>query len=255
MSAIPNASAIAALEREVDDLAEVTTAILAGGLGTRLRSVVADRPKVLAEVNGRPFLTYLLDQLVIAGIRDVILCTGFLGNQIKSVFGQSYGSVSLSYSQESIPLGTAGALRLALPLFRSNPVLVMNGDSFCDTDWKSFYAWHRRRRANATLLLTRISNTCRFGQVQTTADGSVIRFEEKGGDNRPGWINGGVYLLNHRLLQEIPGNRSVSLENEVFPAWVGRRLYGFKSETRFLDIGTPESYARAASFFAGGLQA
>ena len=109
----------------------VTAAILAGGLGTRLRSVVKDRPKVLAEIRGVPFLTYLLDQLAAAGVRDVVLCTGYMGEQVRSAFGDSYGGMCLSYSQESSPLGTAGALRLALPLFKSSSVLVMNGDSFC----------------------------------------------------------------------------------------------------------------------------
>ena len=98
------------------DFSRITAAILAGGLGTRLRPVLADRPKVLAEINGRPFLACLLDQLANAGCRSVILCTGYLGEQIYSAFGESYGSLlRLGYSREERPLGTAGALRLALP--------------------------------------------------------------------------------------------------------------------------------------------
>ena len=101
----------------MESLSGVTAAILAGGLGTRLRSVVADRPEVLAQVGGRPFLAYLLDQLAVSGIKNVVLCTGYLGEQVQAVFGVSYRSLCLSYSPESAPLGTAGALRLALPLF------------------------------------------------------------------------------------------------------------------------------------------
>lgn len=237
----------------VPELADVTAAILAGGLGNRLRSVVADRPKVLADIRGRPFLAYLLDQLVAEGIGDVVLCTGYLGDQIEAVFGKSYRSLRLSYSQESVPLGTAGALRLALPLFKSNPVLVMNGDSFCEANLKSFWVWHWTRRANATLLLTKISDTRRYGRVQPGADGTVTYFEEKGSGNEPGWINAGIYLFDPHLLLEIPANGTVSLEREVFPAWVGRGLYGFQTEARFLDIGTPEAYASAELFFAGGM--
>ena len=110
------------------ELSSVSVALLAGGLGTRLRSVVADRPKVLAEIRSQPFLTYLLDQVAAAGCRSVVLCTGYLGDQIESTFGKSYGPLRLIYSREQEPLGTAGALRFAITRFESDPVLVMNGD-------------------------------------------------------------------------------------------------------------------------------
>jgi len=275
--------------RAVQDLASVTAAILAGGLGTRLRSVVADRPKVLAEIRGRPFLAYLLDQLAAAGLRTVVLCTGYMGEQVRAMFGDFYGDLRLAYSQESSPLGTAGALRLALPLFKAETVLVMNGDSFCQVNLRAFWAWHCARGADATLLLTRVPDTKRYGRVHVDADGLVLRFDEK--DNKPvlersegsgpGWINAGIYLLNRRLLLTIPSGSknalrglpnprfwpgsddpgraksdlpipasgAVSLEREVFPAWISRGLYGYRSEGRFLDIGTPEAYAAAEQFF------
>jgi NDP-sugar pyrophosphorylase family protein len=151
-----------------------------------------------------------------------------------------------------MPLGTAGALGLALPLFKSKVVLVMNGDSYCEANLKKFCVWHNRRRANATLLLTKVADTQRFGRVLLGANGTVKDFKEKGSGNGPGWINAGIYLLNRHLLTEIPANRAVSLEREVFPAWIGRGLYGFQSEARFVDIGTPEAYASAQSFFATG---
>ena len=119
-------------------LADLTAAILVGGFGTRLRPVVADRPKVLAEVRGRPFLAYLLDQAAAAGLKSVVLCTGYMGDRVQAVFGDTYGELHLTYSQEVVPLGTAGALHLALPLFASAPVLIMNGDSFCDNESASF---------------------------------------------------------------------------------------------------------------------
>ncbi len=235
------------------ELADVTAAILAGGLGMRLRGVVTDRPKVLATIRGRPFLAYLLDQLVAAGIRGAVLCTGYMGDQVRDVLGKSYKALRLAYSQESAPLGTAGALRLALPLLNSNPVLVLNGDSYCAADLKQFWLWHRTRRANATLLLTRMSDTARYGRVQVSSDGTVTHFDEKGRENGPGWINAGVYLLNSELILEVPENSAVSLEREIFPTWIGRGLYGFQSEAVFLDIGTPEAYASAEPFFATGI--
>lgn len=229
-----------------------TIAILAGGLGSRLRPAVAGRPKALASVGARPFLVYLFDQLVAAGAKDVVLCTGYLGDPIRIMFGESYGPLHFSYSQESTPLGTAGALRLALPLFKSNPVMVMNGDSYCEASLGEFWLWHASRRSNATLILTKSLDTERFGQVQVAPDGKVTAFKEKGSEESPGWINAGIYLISRDWLEEIPVHRAVSLEREVFPLWIGRGLYGFQTESRFVDIGTPESYASAQSFFATG---
>jgi NDP-sugar pyrophosphorylase family protein len=168
------------------------------------------------------------------------------------MFGESYGTLRLSYSQESSPLGTAGALRLALPLFKSNPVLVMNGDSYCEANLREFCLWHATRDSDASLLLTKVFDTKRFGQVQLAPDGRVTVFQEKGKGERPGLINAGIYLISRDWLEEIPRHRTVSLEREVFPLWIGRGLYGFPSESRFVDIGTPESYASAQSFFASG---
>jgi D-glycero-alpha-D-manno-heptose 1-phosphate guanylyltransferase len=240
------------LRRDAANLELTTTAILAGGLGSRLRSAVAGRPKALASVGARPFLVYLFDQLVAAGARDVVLCTGYLGDLIRLKFGESYGTLRLTYSQESNPLGTAGALRLALPLFKSSPVLVMNGDSYCEANLREFCLWHAGRRSNASLLLTKVFDRERFGQVQLGPDEKVIAFQEKGGGESPGWINAGIYLINRDWLEEIPTHRTVSLEREVFPKWIGRGLYGFQSGSRFVDIGTPESYASAQAFFATG---
>ena len=231
-------------------LADVTAVILAGGLGTRLRSVVADRPKVLAEVHGRPFLAYLLDQLAAAGIRYVVLCTGYLGEQVEAVFGHSYRDMDIVYSQESLPLGTAGALRLACPFFKSDTVLVMNGDSFCDADLAAFWNWHGEQRVPATLLLTQVPDTTRYGRVQVGANGRIVSFVEKGHTSGRGWINAGIYLFTRHLLQTIPPGRSVSIEKESFPRWIDQGLSGYQSEGRFIDIGTPESYARAEAFFA-----
>lgn len=226
-----------------------TAAILAGGLGTRLRPVVNDRPKVLAEISSRPFLTYLLEQLVCSGIKSAVLCTGYIGEQVKSAFGDAFGSMRLSYSQESSQLGTAGALRLALSQIQSHSVLVMNGDSFCEVDFGKFWAWRAAKGVEAALMLTQVPDTRRYGRVQVDAGGRVLKFEEKGVTEGSGLINAGIYLLDRSLLLTIPENTNVSLEKEMFPAWIERGLYGYSNTGRFLDIGTPESYALAEKFF------
>ena len=231
-------------------LATVSAAILVGGLGTRLRSVVDDRPKVLAEIRGKPFLTYLLDQLISSGIRSVVLCTGYMGELVKAEFGDRYGRLRLLYSQESSPLGTAGALRLALPFFESESVLILNGDSFSEANLEALWEWHCARDADATLLLTESLDTSRYGRVHVDGEGRVLQFEEKDGRKAPGWINAGVYLIKRHLLHTIPDSGMTSLERTIFPKWIGGEFYGYLSRGRFLDIGTPEAYASAEQFFA-----
>lgn len=232
------------------NLASTTAVLLAGGLGTRLRSVVDDRPKVLAPIRGRPFLAYLLDQLAGAGVRQVVVCTGHLGQEVENTFGDGYGDLQLSYSQEASPLGTGGALRLARPLLHGDPVLVMNGDSFCEVDFPLMWAGHHSTGAEATLLLVSVPDTRRYGWVRTDDHGEVAAFEEKGGPGGPGRISGGIYLIGRRLIETIPANGPVSLEREIFPNWIGHGLSACLSQGHFLDIGTPEAYAAAEEFFA-----
>jgi D-glycero-alpha-D-manno-heptose 1-phosphate guanylyltransferase len=240
--------------REVSTIGQhlhsISAAILAGGFGTRLRSVVADRPKPLAPIHGRPFLTYLLDQIVATGVREAVLCTGFMGEAVRDALGESFGPLRLHYSQEQTALGTGGALRLALPLINAETVLIMNGDSYCAFDPVAFQTYHVDRGALITMLMTEVPDTVRYGQVELDADGRVTRFREKTSGSGPGWINAGVYLMARRILHDIPEGRPISLERDVFPALIGRGLYGYAGGGRFLDIGTPESYEQAAHFFA-----
>jgi D-glycero-alpha-D-manno-heptose 1-phosphate guanylyltransferase len=231
-------------------LSNVTAAILAGGLGTRLRSIIADRPKVLAEVGGRPFIEYLLDQLAVAGLRTVVLCTGFMGEQVQLRFRDSYRGMRLHYSLETSPLGTGGALRLALPRLTSPVVMVMNGDSYCDAKLDAFAAWHQERASRATILLTETPDTRRYGRVQVRDDGRIERFQEKADMQGPGWINAGIYLLSRDLIETIPTGRPVSIERDMFPEWLkGVGLAGYRSEGRLWDIGVPDAYARANADF------
>jgi D-glycero-alpha-D-manno-heptose 1-phosphate guanylyltransferase len=235
-------------------LSTTAAAVLAGGLGTRLRSVIADRPKVLADVCGRPFLAHLLDQLTTAGIGHAVVCTGYLGDQIRLTFGNDYRGVRLTYSQEAAPLGTGGALRLATPHFDSDPILVLNGDSFCQTPLAAVAETHASHRAAATIVLARVEDTRRYGRVVFGENNVVTAFEEKGDAAGPGWINAGIYVLAAELLRGIAANKMVSLERDVFPSWVGRGLFAYPNEGPFIDIGTPESYAAAEAFFSQDLK-
>lgn len=230
----------------------VTCLILAGGLGTRLRTVLKDYPKVLAPVGGRPFISYLLDQLIAIGLNRVILSTGYCGDQFRETFGKYYRDLKIQYSQEPEPLGTGGAVRFALPLITSNTVFVMNGDSYFDAGLIPYFFWHFNNGHQSSLLLTKVSDTRRYGRVEINSDGLITSFKEKNEEHKsfPGWINAGMYLLKRGLIESIPIGRSLSLEREFLPNLIGKGLYGFQSKGAFIDIGTPDSYTKAEKFFA-----
>jgi D-glycero-alpha-D-manno-heptose 1-phosphate guanylyltransferase len=242
--------------RNKNSLRNVTAAILAGGLGSRLRPVLADRPKVLAPVRGRPYLTYLLDRLAAVSIRRVVLLTGYLADQVRLTVGDRYRGMRLIHSVEPTPLGTGGALRQALSHLASPQVLILNGDSWCDVNLENFHAQHFRRGARLSMVLSACVDSSRFGQVRLAEDGRVLHFAEKT-ETGGGWINAGVYLLERGLIAEIPENAAIALERELVPAWLARgdRIHGYCSPGRFIDIGTPQSYAEAASFFHGPVHA
>jgi NDP-sugar pyrophosphorylase family protein len=235
----------------MNQLSQVTAAILAGGAGTRLRTMVADRPKVLASLGGRAFITYLLDRLAAQGIGKVVLCTGYLGEQVQDLLGDDYRGMPLFYSREIQPMGTGGAIVQALPLLVSANVLVLNGDSYCATDLAASFAWHCQHQARATLVLARVDQCDRFGGVDVAADGRIQRFCEKDATaTGPGWINSGIYWFEREILDALPAGRPCSLEKELFSSWSGDGLYGYLEHGRFLDIGVPDDYARAEQFLA-----
>jgi NDP-sugar pyrophosphorylase family protein len=220
-------------------------------MGTRLRPAVADRPKVLADVNGRPFVTHLLDRLEASGVQHTVLCTGFLAEQVKQALGPAHGRMALAYSRETQPLGTGGALRLAADLSQEETVWVLNGDSLATIDLALLAAFHQAHCASATLALVRVAEVARYGSVETDPDGRIRSFIEKGAVEGPGWVNAGVYIVRRQHLLAQAADRPVSLERETFPAWAGRLpFYACRAPGALLDIGTPESYAQAGEFLA-----
>ncbi len=196
-------------------------------------------------------MSYVLDQLIGIGIQHAVLCTGYLGDMVQASFGDNYGTMHLAYSKEPAPLGTAGAIRFANHLFKSDLILVMNGDSYCQADFNKFLQYHKKNDSKATLLLTHVPDTGRYGQVKTTPNGALDCFVEKGVGGGPGWINAGIYLLDRALITPIPLDHVVSIEKEVFPNWIGRGIYGYHSAGYFIDIGIPEDYMKAEEFFKG----
>jgi histidinol-phosphate phosphatase family protein len=227
------------------DLAAV---ILAGGRGTRLQTVVSDRPKPLAPVAGRPFLAYLLDQVVDAGVGHIVLSTGYLAEQFAVVIGSTYRGIEIDYAQEDRPLGTGGAIRFAGQWANADHLLVMNGDSYCDADLRVYFAWHRAGGQDASLMLVKVDDASRYGTVEISADGHIQAFLEKRSEPAPGYINAGVYLLRKQMLEQLPEGSS-SIERDAFPAWINQyAVKGWVPDGAFIDIGIPSDYQRSHEF-------
>jgi mannose-1-phosphate guanylyltransferase len=233
-------------------VAQLDAIILAGGQGTRLASALPDQQKVTATVAGKPFFCHVLDRLGEAGIRRVVLATGHRAVDVESAL-RVYAAMrtQVVVSTEDKPRGTGGAVRCAALSTLSDPVLVLNGDSIAEIDFAALLAAHRARGAAVTIATVRAPEPGRFGAVQMAADGAVTAFVEKP-EGMAEWINAGVYLFAREALAAIPAGRPVSLEREVLPALVGRRLHAAKFDVRFIDIGTPASLAGADAFFAAG---
>ena len=223
----------------------IDAVILCGGVGQRLRPVLADRPKPLAVVAGRPFLEWLVLALAADGIRRIVLATGYMGEAIEQAMGDGHRwQLELAYSREPEPLGTAGALRLAAARASGSPLLVLNGDSYCRFQLERMLVMHREHRAGATMWLQKEADVERYGTVELGEAGGVIRFAEKAGPGAA-LISCGVYLVERIVIDAIPAGRAVSLEREVFPGLAGSGIRGVVGAGPFVDIGTPQSLAKA----------
>jgi D-glycero-alpha-D-manno-heptose 1-phosphate guanylyltransferase len=226
-----------------DAVLPFTAMILAGGLGKRLRSVVSDRPKPMADVRGAPFLEILIDSLADKGVRQFVLLTGYKGEAIEKHFAAGYRSdVRIIFSYERSPLGTGGAVKNA-EAFATDPSLLVNGDTFFDADLESLLQFHKNTGAEATLSLFKVEDVSRYGSVVVDRKGMVVGFREKDEKvSEPGLINAGLSLLSKRLISSLPGG-SFSMEREIFPSLAGSgKMFGLLQERPFFDIGTPESY-------------
>jgi D-glycero-alpha-D-manno-heptose 1-phosphate guanylyltransferase len=230
-------------------LSMIDILILCGGFGKRLQPIVSDRQKVLADVIGHPFITFILEQVLDTGGDNVILCTGYMGKQIEISLGKRYKSLSLHYSQETEPLGTAGAVRHAIGLIKSATLMVFNGDSYCDINPKDLLEWHFLKNSSCTLTLVKMSDVSRYGSVNFDSNNLVTSFDEKSSDKKNGWINAGIYCMSRELIAALPGNRNISLEKDLFPTLIGKEFFAFPREAKFIDIGTPSSYKEAETFF------
>ncbi|MBI5366799.1 MAG: HAD-IIIA family hydrolase [Planctomycetes bacterium] len=227
--------------------------ILCGGEGRRLRAAVADRPKPLATVAGRPFLDHLLEQCAAGGVTRVLLCSGYRSEQIEE-FAQARdraGGLRVEVSREPAPLGTGGALRLALARVGAGPFLVLNGDSFCAVACGALWAAHARSGALATVVAARIEPSAEVGSLELAADGRILAFREKDPARPSALANAGVYVLARAALERLAPDAPSALERDLLPALCREgAAWAFLTDEPFWDIGTPERLARAEAFFA-----
>jgi D-glycero-alpha-D-manno-heptose 1-phosphate guanylyltransferase len=219
--------------------------ILAGGFGTRLRSVLADVPKPMAPINGKPFLAYLLDYLIAQGVTDVVLSVHYLREQIEDYFGNVYAGVSVKYAVEQQPLGTGGAIIKSLELVDpTQPVFVLNGDTFLKMDYQAMLVMHRQQAGLISMALRSLEDCSRYGVV-LTENNVVTAFKEQGG-SYPGLINAGVYLLTAKVFSGGQFPEQFSFERDfLFPQVAAIKPRAFVVDDYFIDIGVPEDYARA----------
>jgi len=221
--------------------------ILCGGLGTRLRPV-AKGPKALAPLGKEPFLVVLINDLLQYGFRRFILCTGHQGGQIKRfVQGKSEWKkhgIQFIFSEEKKPLGTGGALKLALPLVASKNFVVINGDTLLRFNFPRFLVAHSKRGALVSMALLSSQRTD-AGRVQIAKGFKIKDFSEKPDQTSKGYINAGAYVMQTRVVDHLPPHDIFSLENDFFPKVIGKKFYGFLMKGSSHDIGTPERFAEA----------
>lgn len=204
----------------------------------------------MAPVAGVPFLQLLITRLRAQGLREAVLGTGYLAEQIEDHFGsgEDFG-LTISYSRESAPLGTGGAVRLAADRL-SDPALILNGDSYVAWELAPMLALAEAREADLVMALQAVPDVARYGSVVVDTDGRITRFVEKGAESGAGLINAGVYLLRQKVVSDLPANQPISLERDVFPHLLSGRVFGVVCTGPFIDIGVPEDLERAQTLLA-----
>ena len=219
--------------------------ILAGGLGTRLRSVVSDLPKCMAPVNGKPFLSYVIDYFQQQSISNFILSIGYKHEAIVEFLNTQYSTINIQYSIEEEPLGTGGAIKKACSLINDENVFVTNGDTLFKAGVSSLQTFHKNKNAECTLALKPMQDFNRYGVIELNEDDSIKSFNEKK-YYKSGLINGGLYMLNVPEFLYEPFPEKFSFETAYLEKfYTQHKMFGLIQDEYFIDIGIPEDYERA----------
>jgi len=218
--------------------------VLCGGFGTRLGDLTRKTPKPILPVAGKPFLEHVLDQIILAPIDEIILAVSFEWEKIKLVIGNSWRGVPVTYSIESQPLGTGGAIKLAMTSAQIKEALVFNGDTLLKVNPDELRVFSEKNHADVGIALKVMDDCARYGSVSIDESNRIIEFSEKG-NQKAGLINSGVYYLRNSILDQIKQNK-FSFENEFLVPMSNRLIfYGMKTEAYFIDMGVPDDFYRA----------
>lgn len=234
----------------------VTAVVLAGGLGTRLRRVVADLPKPMASIAGTPFIAHLLRYWGAQGVGRFVLSVGYMHEKIAAYIGSSFEGCDVEYVVEPAPLGTGGALTKCVADLRlADDFLLLNGDTYFEVELPALRSFAARANADWVLSLFNSYDNERFLPIRLDNDGRVKSLSTRGpssSSHTPGWANGGVYWINPASVVSSGSRSACSLENDLLPKTLaaGRRVFGFASSGFFIDIGVPEDFARAQTLRA-----
>jgi NDP-sugar pyrophosphorylase family protein len=223
--------------------------ILCGGLGTRLRAVTGDAPKVMAEVQGEPFLDFLIRYLAKQGARRIILCAGYKAESLEKHYQEKFKDIDLVLSIEREPLGTGGAFKNAEKYIKSDIVFGLNGDCFTPVRYDLLLGAHQKREALATLVGVRIEGNKDFGTIVTDGNEAITAFKEKFETTEVQYISAGIYCFKREVFGRMPQGK-FSIEYDLFPKFIGQQFYCFKVDAPFIDIGTPERFEWAKKHLA-----
>lgn len=235
------------MAKPVPSNSAIDVLILCGGQGTRLQSVLKDRPKALAQIGDRTFLDLLINDLKAHGFRRFILSVGHLRERIVDHirWTRKEDAAQFLFSEEDSTLGTGGAVKKAAPLLTSDPFLIVNGDSICQIDFKKLLAFHTDREGILSLVLATPRTSHDYGVVRINEKGEVVNYGERALPAEAHFANAGIYLVNKATFGHMPTESSFSLEYDVLPRLVGLGFYGFVTTGELIDIGTPERYEAA----------
>jgi D-glycero-alpha-D-manno-heptose 1-phosphate guanylyltransferase len=223
--------------------------ILAGGMGTRLKNVLNGEPKCLARINGKPFLSILINQLLSFNVVRFIFSLGYGSESVKKYILENHNDIEYVFCTEPEPLGTGGAIRLALEFSKHRYVFIVNGDSYFDIDIEEIFNFAKRNESPFTIALNRVSSNIRYGNVEINESNKIISFHEKK-ESKNVLINSGYYILDKNKINFSDYNYKFSLESDFFESkFRGIEINGIEFKSKFIDIGIPEDYKKAQKFF------
>ena len=236
------------MKKDSINISKIDTVILAGGLGTRLNSLLKEKPKCMALINGKPFIDILIDNCIKQGLKRFIICVGHYKEQVIQYLSNR-NDCDIVFSKEHEPLGTGGALKKAQSLINSNIYIVLNGDSFIEINIHEYVQWFQLNENNISMVITKINNSKRYGHVNFDKKGFITSFKEKNNLSFANTINAGVYLFKRDGINFSKYGDKFLLETDFFPTLIDQGIKIYYCKGNFIDIGTVKSYQKAQSFF------